>query len=87
MVFDTCSSAEKDLGVLVDIKLTMSQKCTLVAKKVDSILDCIRRSTASVPQDLILPLLSSGEAISMSSSGLPSTRKKWTYWGESRTGL
>lgn len=45
-------------GVLVNIKLTMSQKCTLVAKKANSILDCIRRSTASMSQDVILPLYS-----------------------------
>ncbi|KAK4823091.1 hypothetical protein QYF61_025829 [Mycteria americana] len=56
--FDTCSSAGKDLGVLVAIKLTTSQKCTLAAKKADSILDCIRRSTASMSQDVILPLCS-----------------------------
>ncbi|GAB0185803.1 hypothetical protein GRJ2_001045600 [Grus japonensis] len=35
-------SAEKDSGrILVDIKLTVSQHCTIVAKKVENLLSCI----------------------------------------------
>lgn len=41
------SSAAKDLGVLGDSKLNMSQQCTVAVKKAASLLDCIRRRTFS----------------------------------------
>ena len=77
------SSAEKDLEVLVDDKLTTSQQCTLMAKAGSSIQDCISRSISSRLKKVVLPLCSALVShiwSTVSSCGLLSKRKVWTYW-------
>ncbi|RMC14041.1 hypothetical protein DUI87_09128 [Hirundo rustica rustica] len=52
------SSAEKDLGVLVGSKRSMSQQSVLVAKKASGILWGFRKGIASRLREMILPLYS-----------------------------
>ncbi|KAK4827617.1 hypothetical protein QYF61_019542 [Mycteria americana] len=52
------SIAKRDLGVLVDTKLNMTQQCAPMAKKAKGILACIRQIITSRSREAIFPLYS-----------------------------
>lgn len=73
---------KKALSVLMD-KLTMSQQFSLMAKKDNSTLGCIRQSVASMLGEVTLPLCSAlvrPHLACCASAGLSWTRKVWPQW-------
>ncbi|KAK4826369.1 hypothetical protein QYF61_007983, partial [Mycteria americana] len=73
----------------VDNMLSVSQQCTLAAKKANSFLGCIKKGVASRSREMILVLCSALVRHIwrfVSSPGLLSTRERWTCWSESSNG-
>ena len=78
---------EKDLGIVVDHKLNMSQTCDAAAKKANAILGCINGSITSKSREVLVPLylaLVRPYLEYASSSGLHTLRRMRTSWSVSR---
>jgi len=83
------SAAERDLGVLVDTKLTLRQQCDFAEKKANSFVLCIRKGIAKRSKEVILHLCSALVRhiwSAQSRSGLASKRETWTFCSKSSDG-
>lgn len=78
------SYAERDLDVLVDSKLSISQQCVLTSKS-NGLLSCIRQIAARKSGMVILSLCSA--LVRHNWGAMCSARETWSCWEESSSGL
>ncbi|KAF4804285.1 hypothetical protein TURU_008914 [Turdus rufiventris] len=81
------SSEEKELGVLVDNKLSLNQQCVLGTKQANGILGALGKASPADQGGDPAPFLGPGEAVfGVLCSGLLSTRDIWNSWNEAAGG-